>query len=118
MTYSELLLVLIISLAVIHFRWILIFLVLPWQFLFHIYQRDKKNLLFKILAFPFFIYECLLFRGGWERWMLFQVAEFPSLHFRKFIYRLLGVGMEKNVVIHWGTEIRAPHKLYIGGVLL
>ena len=38
----------------------------------------------------------------------------PSLHLRKWLYQGLGVSVDKNVIFHFRTEIRAPYKLWIG----
>lgn len=51
-------------------------------------------------------------RGG--RFALFQIAKIPSCHFRKYLYKGLGVKMGKNVTIHFRAELRAPEKLSLG----
>ena len=51
-------------------------------------------------------------RGG--RFALFQIAKIPSCHFRKLLYKGLGVKMGKNVTIHFRAELRAPEKLSLG----
>lgn len=68
----------------------------------------------KIFSIPYWLWIIKIFRGGWERWMLFQIASFPSCHIRKWTYRLLGAEIEQNVVFHFGTEIRRPYQLTIG----
>lgn len=110
--------ILIIVLLLTHFKWVIILLILPFQIVLSRYRKYrakcKSNFIFKILAFPYWFWECKIFRGGWERWMLFQIASFPSCHIRKQIYRVLGAEVDNNVVFHFGTEIRCPCRLYIG----
>lgn len=54
-------------------------------------------------------------RGGWSRYMMFNVGLVPSLHFRKTIYKILGSKIDHDVVFHFKTEVRAPERLIIGG---
>ena len=93
-------------------KWILIGLVLPFQALYAIYKQ-KPTLITKIGAAPYAVWE-KLFRGGWSRYMLFQVAHIPSLHIRRAIYKIIGCKMGKNNVFHFGTEIRGIYQLRIG----
>lgn len=51
---------------------------------------------------------------GGGRFIIFNISTIPSHHIRKLLYRGLGVYMEKNVTIHFRTEIRAPYQLRIG----
>ena len=93
-------------------KWLLILLVLPFQILEGCY-RKKPTTVNKLLAAPYILWE-RLFRGGWGRYMLYQVAYLPSHHIRRFIYRLLGVRMGKRNVFHFGTEIRDMTKILMG----
>ena len=110
--------ILVIVLIVAYFKWVIILLILPFQIMFDCYQKNKtkgkSNFIFKILAVPYWSWERKIFRGGWERWMLFQIASFPSCHIRKQVYRLLGADIYSNVVFHFGTEVRCPCRLSIG----
>jgi acetyltransferase-like isoleucine patch superfamily enzyme len=76
---------------------------------------EKNNIPFvcKLLCGPYYIWE-KIFRGGWARYMIFQVGYIPSCHVRKFIYKCIGVQIGKRVVFHYKTEIREPHKLKLG----
>lgn len=104
----------IVILLVIFIKPILILIILPFQILWEVYQKDKKNKFKKILAVPFWFWNFLLMRGGWERYMIYQIGVFPSCHIRKKIYGLLGAKIEKNVVFHFKTEIRHPIGLECG----
>lgn len=94
------------------------FLILPFQIMFNRCQKKQGKwqikIIFKILSVPYSIWERKVFRSGWERWMLFQIASLPSCHIRKWVYRLLGAEVDNNVVFHFGTEIRCPYRLSIG----
>lgn len=117
MTTSSILLVLLLATAIAYLKWIIIGVLLPWQALYHLYKRHKRVLPLKALAVPFFAVECWLTCGGYERWMLFQVAELPSVHVRTWIYRLLGAEIGERVVMHFGTEIRCPERLRLGEIV-
>ena len=67
----------------------------------------------QILGAPYYIWE-KLFHDGWQRYMLFQVGLIPSHHIRRFVYKALGAEIGKNVVFHFRTEVRCPHRLKIG----
>ncbi|MCD8291589.1 MAG: acyltransferase, partial [Prevotella sp.] len=49
-----------------------------------------------------------------ERYLLFHISTIPSNHIRKWLYKGLGVHIDKYVVIHFKTEIRSPRNLYLG----
>lgn len=93
-------------------KWVMILLIYPFQVCEGLYRR-KNTLVLKVLAAPYIAWEHI-FRGGWTRYMLYNVGRIPSHHFRRFIYRSLGLQMGKNVVFHYGTEIREITKLKIG----
>ena len=101
-----------------YFKWVIIFLILPFQIMFDRYQKSKangiSNYILKVLSIPYWLWERKIFRSGWERWMLFQIASLPSCHIRKWGYRLLGAEIDRNAVFHFGTEIRCPYRLHIG----
>lgn len=79
----------------------------------------KKVWWLYFLSIPYLVWERIIMRGGWQRYMLFQVGVVPSLHFRKFIYRCLGSYIEHDVVFHFKTEVRAPERLTVlGGTII
>lgn len=96
-------------------KWILILLVLPFQIIYNRWNKSlQKTRFHSIISFPYKFWERIIFRCGWERYMLMNISTIPSCHFRKFIYKLLGANIGKNVVIHYKTEIRKPNNLTIG----
>lgn len=106
--------IIIIILCVIYIKWILIFIVLPFQALHnHISKRKKQSLLMKIVRSPYWCWE-KLFCNGWQRYMLFQISTLPSCHLRKWIYKALGANIGKRCVFHFKTEIRSPNRLQMG----
>ena len=104
---------LIVLLAIVMGKYILLFLFFPLQCLAVPYQK-KKNTINKILAAPYYIWDIKFLRGGWTRYMLYQVSYVPSHHLRRFIYRCLGIEMGKYNVFHFGTEIRGIAKIKLG----
>lgn len=79
------------------------------------FQKNRSSILYKILAFPCRALERFCFRYGGERYLIYQIGLIPSLHLRKWAYRWLGVKMGDNVIFHFGTEIRNPRCLSVGG---
>ena len=73
-----------------------------------------KYQIIKILCIPYYVVEYKLFRGGIMRYLIYKIGLLPSCHLRRIMYRGLGTQIGKNVVFHFRTEIRAPHKLSIG----
>ena len=78
-----------------------------------LYIRHKTNVLYKIMAAPYHIIEYFLRYGG-SRFVMFNISEIPSVHFRCLLYKGLGAQIGKNVIMHFRTEIRMPYKLKIG----
>lgn len=109
--------VLIVFLLFLVFWKLVVFIVCyPLMFIYTkgVRLKSKKHLLLgSLLMFPFRCCEKIC-RGGCARILLFNVSTLPSVHFRKWLYKGIGVKMGKNVVIHFRTEIRAPEKLVIG----
>ena len=119
---DSVLLVIVAVLILMNLKWILITVIFPLQVANKVRAKIKKetghrNIVLYLLSAPYILWERLM-RGGWERYMLFQVAVVPSLHFRKWIYRCLGATIGKNVVFHFKTEVRAPERLVVGGGVL
>ena len=104
----------ILLFSIFYLKHILIIVILPFQVLWGLYLKDKKNKIKKVLAVPFWLWNSKIMRGGWERYMIFQIGEFPSCHIRKLIYGLLGSNVGKHVVFHFRTEIRNPIGLEVG----
>lgn len=70
-------------------------------------------MLYKIFAIPGFIIEKVT-REGASRYIIINIGNIPSITLRISLYRMLGVDVAKNVVIHYKTEIRTPYNLHIG----
>lgn len=52
---------------------------------------------------------------GYIRYSIFQVGLIPSHTIRNFIYRKVYlVNLERNAILYYGSEIRAPYNLSIG----
>lgn len=114
MDNDKLILILCILVGILYLKWILIILFFPFQIFFAQYQKHKSNKLWKILAIPYWLFDSLLLRSGWTRFMLYQVSTLPSNHVRKAIYRALGAEISSDVIIHFKTEIRSIQRLTIG----
>ena len=108
----------LVTLCVVYAKWIIILLVLPFQCANGRFQNNKKDFLLKLFAAPYIIFERHVMRGGWERYMLFQVSTIPSCHIRKQLYKALGANISPRVVFHFKTEIRSPYKLKVGGAII
>lgn len=104
--------ILLILVVILYFPFI--FILLSWGPLMLICRyykyRTKTN---KILGGG-----CLLVnkitRGGVMRYTMFKIARFPSIAIRTIFYKSFGASIAKNVVFHFGTEIRAPWGLKVG----
>lgn len=111
---QTLVIVLAVAVALLYMKWIVIALTLPSMAAHSRYRKNRNNIVWKALAVPSALMERLM-RGGWQRYVLFQIAWLPSLHARKAVYKALGATIAERVVFHVGTEIRAPQELRIGG---
>lgn len=79
----------------------------------------KRSWWLYLLSAPYIVWERYIMRGGWQRYMLFQVGLIPSLHLRKWIYKCLGAHIEHDVTFHFRTELRAPERLAVmGGAII
>ena len=67
----------------------------------------------KILAVPGMMIEKMCKEGA-SRYIIINIGHIPSLTLRRTLYQMLGADMERQVVIHYKTEIRAPYRLVIG----
>ena len=105
--------VLLVLVALLYLKWIVMAISLPFMCANN-KRRTSSNIIWKALCIPAWALERIM-RGGWERYVLFQVATLPSLHIRKAIYKALGAHIDKNVVFHFKTEIRTPYLLSVGG---
>lgn len=106
--------VLSILIAILYLKWVLIIVVFPFQVAFGHQQKKPKSRLWRVLSWPYRQWNIRLFRNGWQRYMLYQVGLIPSHHIRRFVYKALGAEIGKNVVFHFRTEVRCPHRLKIG----
>lgn len=118
---DRILLYILVALVIpIYIKWILFFVLLPFQMI-DTRRREVKRLTGQrvwwlyILSAPYLIWEKYIMRGGWSRYMMFQIGVVPSIHFRKCIYKILGAKIEHDVVFHFKTEVRAPERLVVGG---
>lgn len=104
----------------IYIKWIIFFVLLPFQVI-DTRRREVKRLTGRrvwwlyFLSAPYLIWEKYIMRGGWSRYMMFKIGVVPSLHFRKCIYKILGAKIGHDVVFHFKTEVRAPEHLVVGG---
>ena len=69
--------------GILYLKWILIFLVYPWQ-AFHYRYRKGGGAFWKVLGGPFWLLEKIC-RGGWQRFSLYQIGLIPSVHLRSSI---------------------------------
>ena len=120
MNFYEIILSALLAVCIVEIKWIIIALLFP----FHVIgskemaykaKHGKHNLLLILLAAPYLVVERLLTKGGYQRYMLFQVAVIPSMHLRKAIYRSLGAHIDKDVTVHFRTEVRGINNLILGG---
>ena len=110
--------VLIVILAflvlLLYIKWIFIILYYPILSIAAYGNSISKNKrLAYWLQFPKKVIE-YFFRSGGQRFVLFHIGTIPSLHIRKILYKGLGAKMNKDVTIHFRTEIRCPERLCIG----
>lgn len=106
--------ILILLLIAVFGKWLLMLFFFPFQILAVPYKRNKNSLLNKILAAPYIVFDSRFMRGGWTRYMLYEVSYIPSLHLRRFVYRSLGLKMGRKNVFHYGTELRDVENIQIG----
>lgn len=115
-----LLYILVVLVIPIYIKWIIFFVLLPFQVI-DTRRREVKRLTGRrvwwlyFLSAPYLIWEKYIMRGGWSRYMMFKIGVVPSLHFRKCIYKILGAKIGHDVVFHFKTEVRAPEHLVVGG---
>lgn len=98
--------------ALLYIKWVAILVAFPWICLLFQFSK-RKGLFWKVLAIPGYAIEKIT-KEGVSRFVIINIGFIPSIALRKFLYRLLAVTMERNVVVHYKTEIRAPHKLQLG----
>ena len=104
--------VLIVFVLVLYGNWIFLMFYYPLMVLGAMGSKEKNRKKAYLLCFPLRVTEHFLRFGG--RFALFQIAKIPSCHFRKLLFKGLGVKMGKNVTIHFRAELRAPEKLSLG----
>lgn len=112
----------VLAILIVNTKWIIMAILFPFQTAnakrrkVKLQTGQKVNYLY-ILSAPYVFWERFVMKGGWQRYMLFQVGIIPSIHIRKWIYKCLGAHIEHDVVFHFKTEVRAPERLVVGGVL-
>lgn len=99
--------------GLLYLKWILMFVLFIIEIPLSRYRKNRSNKFLLMLAIPGGATEIILHWGG-ERWLLYHVGLIPSVHLRKWIYKGLGAHIEKNVILHFRTEVRYPHLLHIG----
>lgn len=84
---DRILLYILVALVIpIYIKWIIFFVLLPFQVI-DIHRREAKRLTGKrvwrlyILSAPYLIWEKYIMHGGWSRYMMFQIGVAPSMHF-------------------------------------
>ena len=107
--------VLSVLVALAYLKWILLLLIYPFQAAFYRYRKTGK-MRWRILGAPFWLWE-RLFRGGWQRYSLYQISLMPSVHLRRWLYMGLGAECGAHSVFHYRTEIRDPFLLKVGELL-
>lgn len=105
--------VLTVFVLVLYGNWIFLMFYYPLMVLGAMGSKERNRKKAYLLCFPLRVTEHFMRFGG-GRFALFQIAKIPSCHFRKILYKGLGVKMGKNVTIHFRTELRAPEKLSLG----
>ena len=101
--------ILLILVLLLYLKWILIIIFFPFQIINGYRKRkDDHSILMLLLCAPYLAWEAI-FRGGWQRYMLFQVGTIPSNHVRKYIYALLdarrGLTLGNNVNLSSNVSI-------------
>lgn len=107
----ELLFVVVIAVLAINIKWIFITLLFPFMIINE--RRKTRGILWKIAAAPYLVFEHIA-QGGIIRYAIINIGFIPSNELRKWMYKALGCKIEKNVVIHYKTEIRSPKNLFLG----
>lgn len=97
---------------IIEIKWLLFVVIFP-SMVADVHRKKNKNFFNKLFSIPYVCVE-LLCKGGIKRYFIFNIGNLPSCNLRKLLYKLLGANIEKNVVFHFRTELRAPEKLFVG----
>lgn len=113
MSDSNVLLIVCIAVSILYIKYLVFFVLYICQLLYNICRKHRDNRIIMPLAIPGWFFNKIL-RGGVERFLDYNISTFPSNHFRKWLYMGLGASIEKNVVFHFETAIRAYHKLKVG----
>jgi len=105
--------VLIAAVLLLYLKWIFILLLYPLEVFWGMYQRNRSNKLYKLLAIPYWTIERILRFGG-GRYLMFNISIIPSIHLRRVLYKGLGAHIDSKAIFHFRTEIRAPWLLSVG----
>ena len=108
----SILLIVILSVVVL-LKWVICMILYPIIVLSALEKKVSNERMKKFLCFPLKVVEHFLRYGG-ARFVIINISHIPSCHFRKLLYKGLGVKMGKIVTIHFRTELRAPEKLSLG----
>lgn len=107
------LIVAILGLTIILAKWIIVTALLPLQAFYAKYRKNKNKFIWKLLAAPYAMIERTN-NGGFQRFSMINIGTIPSNHARKWLYKIMGATIDKQVVFHWRTEIRDPFNLTVG----
>lgn len=113
MNSTDILYILCVLVALLYLKHILFVVYYTFSALDAIKYRHR-NLVTLGIGFFYTMLESWLFRGGGKRAMLVYISTIPSHFLRRLFYKGLGTKVGKNVVFHYKTEIRDPHRLSIG----
>lgn len=94
-------------------KWIFIVVVSVSSGLYGCYKRQGNKFSLKLMAGPYYVIEKLL-RGGAVRYCMYEIGSIPSHHVRKCFYRIMGMQMGPDVVLHLKTKVRFPYNIRIG----
>ena len=105
--------ILLVVVLLLYVKWIMIIVTFPFMAANGM-RKKKPNLFWEILSVP---HRCIerLCHGGWQKYVLYQLAWVPSRFIRTTAYKALGAEIADRVVIHFGTEVRSPNSLKMGG---
>lgn len=104
--------VLLLLVLLLYLKWILIFLTFPWICLLSSFKKHKGTVR-KLLAIPGAVME-MVTKQGLSRFIIINIGNIPSVRVRRLLYRMLGADIKSRAILHYRTEIRAPHQLTIG----
>lgn len=105
--------IIISALIVLYLRWIIIILFFPCQWFNTLGRKCDQRLFEWILRFPYRVLHRIS-KGGFSRYVVYEVGLIPSFVIRKMYYKAMGVEMGERVVFHFRTELRDGYGIKIG----